>query len=153
MYPVNRAYFLFLYSSCRGISLTLFYNGFLLFYSRCFTASYIFSFFCFLFYCRPNPLDSTNCWNLECVEWNHESETFLKIFKEPFSITLNACKYPNTIYCQGHGESIFSKGAASPANRVVFKWLSKNQYQSIYSDQSQQEQTARWTNQIPSNYL
>ena len=31
-------------------------------------------------------------------------------------------------------------------NRAVFKWLSKNQNQSNYSDQSQQEQTARWTN-------
>ena len=30
--------------------------------------------------------------------------------------------------------------------RAVFKWLSKNQNQSSYSDQSQQEQTARWTN-------
>ena len=31
-------------------------------------------------------------------------------------------------------------------NREVFKWLPKNQNQSNYSDQSQQEQTARWTN-------
>ena len=30
--------------------------------------------------------------------------------------------------------------------RAVFKWLSKNQNQSNYSDQSQQEQAARWTN-------
>ena len=30
--------------------------------------------------------------------------------------------------------------------RPVFKWLSKNQNQSNYSDQSQQEQAARWTN-------
>ena len=30
--------------------------------------------------------------------------------------------------------------------RAVFKWLSKNQNQSNYSDQSQQEQTARSTN-------
>ena len=30
--------------------------------------------------------------------------------------------------------------------RAVFKWLSKNQNQSNYSDQSQQERTARWTN-------
>ena len=30
--------------------------------------------------------------------------------------------------------------------RAVFKWLSKNQNQSNYSDQSQQEQTAPWTN-------
>ena len=29
---------------------------------------------------------------------------------------------------------------------AVFKWLSKNQNQSNYSDQSQQEQTALWTN-------
>ena len=33
--------------------------------------------------------------------------------------------------------------------RAVFKWLSKNQNQSYYSDQSQQMQTARWTNQNP----
>ena len=31
-------------------------------------------------------------------------------------------------------------------NRVVFKWLSKNQNQSNYSNQSQQGQTAPWTN-------
>ena len=31
-------------------------------------------------------------------------------------------------------------------NKAVFKWLSKNQNQSNYSDQSQQEQTALWTN-------
>ena len=31
-------------------------------------------------------------------------------------------------------------------SRAVFKWLSKNQHQSNYSDQSQQEQAARWTN-------
>ena len=30
---------------------------------------------------------------------------------------------------------------------AVFKWLSKKQYESNYSDQSQQEQRARWTNQ------
>ena len=30
--------------------------------------------------------------------------------------------------------------------RAVFKWLSKNQNQSNYSDQSQHEQTALWTN-------
>ena len=30
--------------------------------------------------------------------------------------------------------------------RAVFKWLSKNQNENNYSDQSQQEQTARWTN-------
>ena len=30
--------------------------------------------------------------------------------------------------------------------RAVFKWLSKHQNQSNYSDQSQQEQAARWTN-------
>ena len=30
--------------------------------------------------------------------------------------------------------------------RAVFKWLSKNQNQSNYSDQSRQGQTARWTN-------
>ena len=30
---------------------------------------------------------------------------------------------------------------------VVFNWLSKNQHQSYYSDQSQKEQTARSTNQ------
>ena len=30
--------------------------------------------------------------------------------------------------------------------RAVFKWLSKNQNQSNYSDQSQQEQAAPWTN-------
>ena len=29
---------------------------------------------------------------------------------------------------------------------AVFKWLSKSQNQSNYSDQSQQEQAARWTN-------
>ena len=40
--------------------------------------------------------------------------------------------------CRGH-ISIF------PC-RAVFKWLSKNQNQSNYSDQSQQEQPARWTN-------
>ena len=33
-------------------------------------------------------------------------------------------------------------------NRAGFKWLSKNQHQSNYSDQSQQEQTAPWTNQF-----
>ena len=32
------------------------------------------------------------------------------------------------------------------AFRAVFKWLSKNENQSNYSDQSQQEQTPRWTN-------
>ena len=31
-------------------------------------------------------------------------------------------------------------------NKAVFKWLSKNQNRRNYSDQSQQEQTARWTN-------
>ena len=31
--------------------------------------------------------------------------------------------------------------------RAVFKWLSKNQNQSNYSDQSQQERTTQWTNQ------
>ena len=31
--------------------------------------------------------------------------------------------------------------------RAVFKWLSKNQNQSNHFDQSQQEQTAPWTNQ------
>ena len=31
--------------------------------------------------------------------------------------------------------------------KAVFKWLSKNQYQSSYSDQSREEQTARWTSQ------
>ena len=30
--------------------------------------------------------------------------------------------------------------------RAVFKWLLKNQNQSNYSDQSQQEQAAQWTN-------
>ena len=35
---------------------------------------------------------------------------------------------------------------AQKNNRAVFKWLSKNQNQSNYSDQSQQEQVARWTN-------
>ena len=38
-------------------------------------------------------------------------------------------------------------GAYDIAYRVVFKWLSKNQNQSNYFDQSQQERTARWTNQ------
>lgn len=36
------------------------------------------------------------------------------------------------------------------SNRAVFKWLSQNQYGTevfIYSDQSQTEETARWTNQ------
>ena len=32
------------------------------------------------------------------------------------------------------------------SSRAVFKWLSKNQNQSNYSDQSQPEQAARWTN-------
>ena len=31
--------------------------------------------------------------------------------------------------------------------RAVFKWLSENQNQSNYCDQSQRQQTARWTNQ------
>ena len=31
--------------------------------------------------------------------------------------------------------------------RAVLKWLSKNQCQGDYSNQSQQQQTARWTNQ------
>ena len=31
-------------------------------------------------------------------------------------------------------------------DRAVFKWLLKNQHHSNYSDQSQHEQTARWTN-------
>ena len=32
-------------------------------------------------------------------------------------------------------------------SRTVFKWMFKNQYQSNYSDQSQWEQKAWWTNQ------
>ena len=31
-------------------------------------------------------------------------------------------------------------------DRAVFKWLSENQNQNNYSDQSQQEQAALWTN-------
>ena len=38
-------------------------------------------------------------------------------------------------------------GCHNDNDRAVFKWLSKNQNQSNYSDQSQQEQTAPWTNQ------
>ena len=30
---------------------------------------------------------------------------------------------------------------------MLFKWLSQNKHKSYYSDQSQQEQTARWANQ------
>jgi len=39
-----------------------------------------------------------------------------------------------------------NQGLIHQMHRAVFKWLSKNQNQSSYSDQSQQEQTARWTN-------
>ena len=43
-------------------------------------------------------------------------------------------------------ESVTLKFGIKQVDRAVFKWLSKNQNQSNYSDQSQQEQTARWTN-------
>lgn len=64
---------------------------------------------------RPIPLDSTHCWNLKYVEWNHESETFFNVFKECFcSITLSACIYSKTISCQDRiGESMFTKGVRS----------------------------------------
>ena len=39
-----------------------------------------------------------------------------------------------------------NKKTRTAANKAVFKWLSKNQNQSNYSDQSRQGQTARWTN-------
>ena len=39
-----------------------------------------------------------------------------------------------------------SVGAQKKGHRAVFKWLSKDQNQNNYSDQSQQEQPARWTN-------
>ena len=36
---------------------------------------------------------------------------------------------------------------AQTQTQTPYKWLSKNQYQIYFSYQSQQEQTARWTNQ------
>lgn len=72
-------------------------------------------FFFLVLLLRPNPLDSTYCWNLKCVEWNHESETFFNTVKECFcSITLSACIYSKTISCQDRiGESMFNKGVRS----------------------------------------
>ena len=43
--------------------------------------------------------------------------------------------------------SRFTVVPEAPIDRPVFEWLSKNQNQSNYSGQSQQGQTARWTNQ------
>ena len=45
-----------------------------------------------------------------------------------------------------HSDDNAKKHVDQVSFRAVFKWLSKNQNQSNYSDQSQQEQTARRTN-------
>lgn len=106
---------IFLFSWCSTISSILFCKSFILvFNSGCFSVAYLFFLFLVLLL-RPNPLDSTHCWNLKCVEWNHESETFFNAFKECFcSITLSACIYSKTISCQDRiGESMFNKGVRS----------------------------------------
>ena len=56
-----------------------------------------------------------------------------------------------TVCLRLHGDEVYGPikwkmTYALTSFRAVFKWLSKNQNQSHYSDQSQQERTAQWTN-------
>ena len=67
----------------------------------------------------------------ECEAFLHSAANFRKN-RSLFMICKNA--HFNTIFF------FYS------TDRAVFKWLSKNQNQSNYSDQSQQEKAARWAN-------
>ena len=74
----------------------------------------------------------------------------LKLFDafSPFSCHESLSRAENATNDHGARLSHYTIATATLSDwlEAVFKWLSKNQKQSNYSDQSQQEQTARWTN-------
>ena len=107
---------------------------------------------CFAFWLQqlPSTEKSGALWlSADHQSWNKKTQGncyLLSVF--PIAIILPSVSV-NVVLVEFSGfagfclvDCIFLKVCA----RAVFKWLSKNQNQSNYSDQSQPEQAARWTN-------
>ena len=71
-------------------------------------------------------------------------QKYQRLIKSKWNNQSNVTWMETVVLCRWRGETL--KFGIKQADRAVFKWLPKNQNQSNYSDQSQQEQAARWTN-------